>query len=274
MSIEHVEPGSLEFQVEFIHPATMLSLTDADEVDNLLSEVFYGASTEQVVHIRTTLAETTRDAAAELAASPEIRQAVEHHFSPGQTIAAVGDSLTDDIRSWAYILAELLAMVFPEEPPVVLNFGKSGDTTVHVIEKMNSVLAADPDWIIFLVGSNDAKSFSFAPQTALVEPSQTARNVAILDGAARRSHAKVVWMIPPLADDDLIAASPYWADLKMSFTNERVQATRDAIARSITGLDLESAFQRSPRTETLLADGLHPNPIGQKLIAAELLANL
>ena len=274
MSTEHVEPGSLEFQVEFIHPATMLALENADQVDDLLSEAFYGARAEQVTHIRTTLSKSTRDAAAELASSPEIRQAVEHHFAPGQTIAAVGDSLTDDIRSWAYILGELLAIVFPDQPPVVLNFGKSGDTTVHVIEKMNSVLAADPDWIIFLVGSNDAKSFSFAPQTALVEPSQTARNVAILDGAARRSHANVVWMIPPLADDDLITASPYWADLKMLFTNERLQATRDAISRSITGLDLEPAFQRNPKTNTLLADGLHPSPIGQKLIAAELLGNL
>ncbi|MBC7519219.1 MAG: hypothetical protein H7248_10160 [Microbacteriaceae bacterium] len=59
-------------------------------------------------------------------------------------IAFVGDSITEG-GSWSEWFPEVRA----------LNFGMGGDTTDHVLERLDEVIAAGPDEIVVLIGTND-----------------------------------------------------------------------------------------------------------------------
>ena len=59
-------------------------------------------------------------------------------------VAFVGDSITEG-GSWSEWFPDVRT----------LNFGRGGDTTDHVLERLDEVIAAQPDEIVVLVGTND-----------------------------------------------------------------------------------------------------------------------
>jgi lysophospholipase L1-like esterase len=183
-------------------------------------------------------------------------------FRPGETIVAFGDSITDDSQSWAEILREVLVGMFPEHPPRVVNLGRSGDTSAHLIERFRSVAALDPDWLVIMVGNNDAKAFTSAPDTPLVSPGETARNVRLLDRLGRATGAEVLWLAEPRVEPALVAGLDQWRVEELVWSNDLVDASRAAVLAEVDAIDLEPAF----RSELFLPDGLHPNLEGQLTI--------
>jgi len=61
-----------------------------------------------------------------------------------RTIAVVGDSLVQE-GSWDEWLGD----------HTVLNFGVSGDTTDDLLDRLDTIIAAQPDEILLLIGTND-----------------------------------------------------------------------------------------------------------------------
>src|SRR5690554_2772538 len=62
----------------------------------------------------------------------------------GHTIAFAGDSLVQE-GSWAEWLGD----------HQVLNFGVSGDTTDDLLARIDDIIAAEPDEVLLLIGTND-----------------------------------------------------------------------------------------------------------------------
>jgi lysophospholipase L1-like esterase len=97
----------------------------------------------------------------------------------------------------------------------------------------------------------------------LVSHAETRRNLRILDGALRDRCRHVRWVTPPPifgridADPDL-----HWEPTDI--------AAKAALVRAIdpSAIDLWPGFAPAH----LCADGLHPSPAGQRLIAERLLA--
>lgn len=88
--------------------------------------------------------EPTDAHAADVAAAD---RASDEHSSEGAdngTIAFVGDSLTGE-GSWSEW--------FPEYRTI--NFGVGGDTTADLLERLDQIVAARPDEIVVLIGTND-----------------------------------------------------------------------------------------------------------------------
>lgn len=264
MSVASAAPGTLEFQVQFIHPEKMLALpVDPAMIENAVSPVFHGAEPASVADVRARFRDSVVAAADVLLGESDFLADLERlPLGAGQTLAAFGDSLTDDLQSWAYILDEVLRR---RGGARVVNLGRSGDTTTHLLERLPALLALEPDAVVVLVGTNDGKAFTFAPDRSLVAPSESHRNARALDAALRHAEIPAAWVLPPLAEEAVAAECEFWTAAAMMWSNDHLRATRTAIASAVSAAaDLNEAFAGHP--ELLLRDGLHPNRDGQLVI--------
>ena len=191
------------------------------------------------------------------AAEAELLRGTPLPFPSGARVLAIGDSHTDDLGSWAQMLATL------HDGPV-LNAGVSGDTTVHARARVDRLPRADQ--AVVLLGTNDARRHGRAPM--LVSHAETRRAVRALDRALRRFCGAVTWITPPPVDEQRLAADPFLAAGEVSWRLADVAAKAD-IVRAEGAVDLWPTFG----PDDLAEDGLHPSPSGQRLILECLLAS-
>jgi lysophospholipase L1-like esterase len=160
---------------------------------------------------------------------------------------ALGDSHTDDLGSWAALLG-------------LLNAGLSGDTTTAALARLHRLPAAER--VYALLGTNDARRCDDG--SMLVSHRATRRNLRAID----RALPQVTWITPPPVDEARIRADPASEGLTWRLADVAAKAAivREELADVI---DLWPGFRR----EHLAADGLHPSPAGQRLIAEAVLAN-
>jgi acyl-CoA thioesterase-1 len=232
-------PPPLPELVRYCHPDKILGATRLP--GTLAEDAIAGLYGTDVATYRALRAALEAEAASlALDASP---------FAPGSTVLALGDSITDDLGSWAEILRRALPDV------TIANAGLSGDTTTGAIARL-SRLTARPTWALVLLGTNDARRHGDAPM--LVSHAETRRNLRILDHALRRRCRHVRWLTPPPifgpvdADPDL-----HWEPADIAAKAQLVRALDPS------AIDLWPGFGRGH----LGADGLHPSPAGQRFIA-------
>jgi lysophospholipase L1-like esterase len=235
------KPPPLPELVRYCHPAKILGATRLPgTLDEAAIAQLYGSDPA-------TLRAVTADLVAEArAAAPPI---VDPPFAPGSTILALGDSITDDLGSWAEILRHALPDV------AIFNAGLSGDTTTGAIVRL-SRLPGRWTWALVLLGTNDARRHGDAPM--LVSHAETRRNLHVIDAALRRRCRHVRWITPPPL------LTPVYAHPDLRWDPTDVAAKADLVrAVDPTAIDLWPGFT----AEHLCADGLHPSPAGQRLIA-------
>ena len=175
-------------------------------------------------------------------------------LAPGSTILALGDSITDDLGSWAEILRHALPEV------TIVNAGLSGDTTTGAIARLSRLDLGRPTWALVLLGTNDARRHGGAPM--LVSHAETRRNLRILDRALHRRCRHVRWLTPP----PIFAPADADPDLRWDPTDIAAKAQ---LVRALdpSAIDLWPGFG----PEHLCPDGLHPSLAGQRFIARRVL---
>jgi len=210
-------------------------------------------------------------AAAELLADPSVRSMIDRlPLRKGAKVVAFGDSLTSEPQSWAVILGEVLAAA---DVSVVIS-AVAGETTTQGLIRFGHALAEQPDWIVFLIGTNDARTQGPHPTKTLVHHEETARNLAELRGrVARETKAQCLWITPPAVDEQQVARHPGLARFGVRFRNEDLARVAE-IVRDIDGptIELFSELGTPPAAELLMGDGLHFTLAGQKRLALEILA--
>jgi acyl-CoA thioesterase-1 len=103
----------------------------------------------------------------------------------GSTVVVFGDSLAEGVGATAgYDIASRLASALPYE---VVNLGVSGDTTADGLNRIDSLLAADPRVVVLLLGGNDAirklpVKDTFANLSSIIEQIQASGAAVILVG--------------------------------------------------------------------------------------------
>jgi lysophospholipase L1-like esterase len=170
-------------------------------------------------------------------------------------VVAFGDSLTADARSWAEILG-------------LINLGVPGDTTVHLVGRFADVAARDPDLLVVLVGTNDARRHGAAADRMLVPDCETAHNLKLLIALTReQTRARVVFVTPPPIIEAKVRRAPLLRQEQVTW----LAADVDRKAAIVTDLDAEvidsRAALRPPLDRHLLADGLHLSQRGQQRLA-------
>ncbi|WP_188316852.1 SGNH/GDSL hydrolase family protein [Solihabitans fulvus] len=72
-------------------------------------------------------------------------------------MVAIGESTTDDLQSWLEILRQLLALRRGGDGITVVNAAVAGQTTTEALRAMGTTLETRPDWILCMIGTNDAR---------------------------------------------------------------------------------------------------------------------
>ena len=234
-------PPLLSELVRFCHPAKILGGTRLPgTLDATAIATLYGTDVESY---RALADEMAAEAARAAAALPAV---------PRASILALGDSITDDLGSWAEILRRGGAGI--------VDGGLSGDTTAGARVRLTRLLESRPQWAVVLLGTNDARRHGDEPM--LVSHDETRRNLEAIDARLRRCCDRVVWVTPPpIADPVRLEPDLLW---RLGDVAVKADLVRDLDAAAV---DLWPGW----RPEHLAADGLHPSAAGQALIAGRVL---
>jgi lysophospholipase L1-like esterase len=185
-------------------------------------------------------------------------------------VIGVGDSFTDDLQAWLEILRHLLQKRRPQDEISIVNAGLSAHTTAMVLRRfVPNVVAQEPDWIICLLGGNDATRIGPEPNKPQVSVEETAKNLEAMRRIAQaQTEANWVWIAPPTYDEERAAAYPPFKMGQSVFRNEDVVAIGDYIRKQKEPVvDIQAVFGLPASAELQRPDGVHPSLAGQKAIA-------
>ncbi|MFE5322192.1 SGNH/GDSL hydrolase family protein [Paenibacillus sp. NPDC056579] len=197
-------------------------------------------------------------------------------FQAGQTIIAVGESTTDDLLSWFELLRHLIGLRRPQDGIRFINEGISGYTSTQTLRRMSSVTAMNPDWIMCMIGGNDALRIGPEPAKTQVDPEETAKNLsAIRHIAASRTKARWVWLTPPPINEEQAAAYPYFQFGQLAWRSKDIARVSETI-RSLPDpvVDMQSVFKAYVDQPPLGPDGVHPTLEGHQAIVTQLVEAL
>jgi acyl-CoA thioesterase I len=175
----------IEAWVQYTHLEKLYGyLPGMDE--ELLARLF-GLDREEYREMRGRFDANARDAALELLEDDSFAGRVDRlPFREGDTVVGVGDSITDDLQSWLEILRHLLQERRPGDRIRVVNRGLSAHTTAMVLRRfVPDVVSLEPDWVICLLGGNDATRVGPEPNKPQIGPEETARNFEAMRSIVR-----------------------------------------------------------------------------------------
>jgi acyl-CoA thioesterase I len=261
--------------VQFFH-LEKLWLLDPEKKDEVCAAMF-GLKLDAYREIINKYAKCAQQAAQELLSDPVFASRVDRlPFKPGQTVIGLGDSITDDLESWLEILRNLLELRRGKDNIKVLNAGVSADSTNHVISRFQNVTLEKPDWIICMIGTNDARRHGQNPQKILISPQETEKNFAMLRAFAQnQTSASWVWLTPSPVIEEKVTA--YWGApaTRINYSNSDLAVIANIIRRNPEPVvDLWKVFGQPANPNLYLFDGLHPSLAGQKAIAKALVERL
>ena len=149
----------------------------------------------------------------------------------------------------------------------------AAETTTHGLVRVGQIASFQPDWILFLFGTNDARTQGPHPTKTLVHHEETARNIAELrQRVSRETKARCVWITPPAVNEAQVAAHGGLARFGVRFRNEDLERVAK-IVRDVDGpvIDAFSTLGSPPPSDLLMGDGLHFTLAGQKRMALEVI---
>jgi lysophospholipase L1-like esterase len=243
--------SDLERLVRYCHPAKLLATTRLPGLDALDEAALYGVSAERHHVIASAVRREAIEAARALREDDAMRELIAS-LPLEDRVLALGDSHTDDLASWAEILA-LVGMP-------VLNAGLSGDTTADGLTRLHTIPPAER--AIVMLGTNDARRHG--DYDVLVSDAETRRNLRAIAHALHRRYRRVTWITPPPVDEDRLRGAPALLAAGVTWRLAEVDAKAAIVRRECPdAIDLWPVFG----AEHLAADGLHPSAAGQRLIA-------
>ena len=219
------------------------------------------------------LTKGAKAAARELLADPDVAAMVDRlPLGAGARVYAFGDSRSSDPQSWAVILGELIAARRPQDNISIIASAVSGDTTTHGLIRIAEVLAGRPDWVLFFLGLNDARTQGPEPTKTIVHQQETARNLAELRArVARETGARRLWVTPVAVNESQVANHWALSHFGVRFRNSDIAQ----VAAAMRGLgdpvvDLFQRLDAQSLDGLLMDDGLHFTEAGQQRIALEI----
>jgi lysophospholipase L1-like esterase len=273
-----MEPMSTEqmrWLLKVIQPErTVASLPGGARLSQETHAVLLGLPPEVYVAELGRMRAEANEAAGELLADPAVASMVDRlPLRKGAKVVVFGDSLTSEPQSWAVILGALLAARRAADGVSLAVSGVAGETTTQGLVRVGEVVGQQPDWIFFLIGTNDARTQGAHPTKTLVHHDETARNIAELrQRVSRETKARCVWITPPAVNEQQVAAHWGLARFGVRFRNDDL-ARVATIVRDIDGptIDVFSTLGTPPPADLLMGDGLHFTLAGQKRLALEVI---
>jgi acyl-CoA thioesterase I len=230
----------------------------------------YGLDEASYREARAQFDTNAKKAAQELLADSAFAEQVKRlPFRAGQTILAIGDSMTDDLQSWLEILRHLLAETRAQDDIKVINGGLSAHTSAMILRRFVPTLSQKPDWIFCLLGGNDVTRIGSETNKPQVSLEETKLNLLTMRRlAAEMTKATWVWLTPPPFDEERAKSFPpfkmggsIWRNADVLVIGEFMRHQPEIV------VDLQSIFGVPVKPGLQGFDGVHPSLEGQQTIA-------
>jgi len=159
-----------------------------------------GLETDELKKLRDRYKSNAKQAAIELLEDGEVADWIEDlPFEQGDTIVALGDSLTDDLQGWFSIFKHVLEIGRDDSDFNFVNSGISYDTSTDALKRLNrDVLDHDPDWVIVALGTFDAQRLHVAPDRTLVSLADYWENLNTIETVVGEvTNNPLIWITPP-----------------------------------------------------------------------------
>ena len=274
----------LKVEKKFIHIKEILKLNHPEKflaffpgMNENTAAAIYGINVEAYRAIKAEFTNNAKLAADELLQDINFVKRVEKlPFKKGDVVLGFGDSITDDYQSWFEILSFVLEKVFGQNAFKLVNAGWSGDTSLQLIKRFLGVANENPDWIICMIGTNDAIRNKLLPERTSISFEETAGNLDYLTKLAKKkTNAEWIWMTPPNVNPETIDAHPFTEFLQNAWDTEDLRKIAEYMkSRKEPVIDIWEAFGNPVNDELLSSDGLHPSIKGYKEIVRQLVEQL
>ncbi len=239
--------------------------------------------------LRDHFASNAKEAAIELLEDGEVVEWIEElPFEPGDTIVALGDSITDDLQGWFNIFENVLEIGLEDPGFTFINSGLSYDTSTDALKRLNrDVLDHDPDWVIVALGTFDAQRLHVSPDRPLVSLADYWENLNTIEAnVSEVTDNPLIWLTPPpvisdmlkeirlfnfdLFEEDLSSRREILTGKKGYIIDPLGERMHDEDQREVQN-ENEEEEEPGPAPWNYLSDGLHPSLSGHTKTVKELI---
>lgn len=234
-----------------------------------------GISEAELEKLRGRFATNAKEAAIELLEDEEVADWIEElPFEEGDTIVALGDSITDDLQGWFNVFRHVLEVGLDQPDFTFINSGVSYDTSTDALKRLNrDVLTHEPDWVMVALGTFDAQRLHVASDRPLVSLADYWENMNTIEAAvAKVTENPLIWITPPpvitemLQDIRLFEFDIFEQDLssyREVLTGKKGYIV-DPLGERMHEKDQpeQDSDENLPAAWNYLSDGLHPSLSG------------
>ncbi|HEX6981247.1 MAG TPA: GDSL-type esterase/lipase family protein [Balneolaceae bacterium] len=243
-----------------------------------------GLEVDEFKKLRNRFETNAKEAAVELLEDGEIADWIEElPFEKGDTIVALGDSITDDLQGWFNIFKNVLEIGLEDADFTFINSGVSYDTSTDALKRLNrDVLDHDPDWVIVALGTFDAQRLHVAPDRPLVSLADYWENLNTIESAvAEVTDNPLIWVTPPPVITEMLQQIRLFnfdlfekdlSSLREILTGKKGYIV-DPLGERMNDEEDETENEEisGPAAWNYLSDGLHPSLSGHTNTVKELI---
>jgi len=237
-----------------------------------------GLEEEELLKLRNRFEQNAKEAAQELLKEDEVLEWLEDlPFEEGDTIVALGDSMTDDLQGWFNIFKQVLEIALPDTDFNLINSGVSYDTTSDALKRLNrDVLAHEPDWVIVALGTFDAQKLHVEPNRPLVSLADYWENTKTIEEAIKEvTDNPLIWISPPPVIAEMLQKIRLF---DFDIFEEDLQNIREILSGKqgyiVDPMGSRMSSDGEVEAWNYLSDGLHPSLSGHVNTVRELLRHL
>ena len=198
-------------------------------------------------------------------------------FKNGQTVAFVGDSITRDglatIGGYgSLVIRSLEANGIAVKP---IKAGNGGECSIHMLARIDSIIAQKPDWVSLSCGVNDV---GFSPQKANVSLEDYKKATSSLVDKIQAAGISVLLLTPtPVGEDPQNdqnkRMAPYVEHIRaLAAEKHCLLADLNAAMHAAIAGEAKGRTARLPgEAGVFLRDGIHMNQLGDLVMARGIL---
>src|SRR5699024_6805241 len=272
-----------KYLLQFLNLEKRLPLLPGIENPEALAGIM-GLEVNELQKMREHFESNASEAAVELLEDGEVVEWLEElPFEEGDTIVALGDSLTDDLQGWFNIFEHVLEIGLEEPAFTLINSGVSYNTSTDALKRLNrDVLDHDPDWVIVALGTFDAQRLHVAPDRSLVSLADYWENLNTIETTvAEVTDNPMIWMSPPPVLPEMLEEIRLFnfdlSNRDLSSYREVLTGKKgyivDPLGKRMHDEDQnnEEEDEDIPAAWNYLSDGLHPSLSGHVNTVKELI---
>lgn len=253
-----------QFTIPFFHLEKRFPLLPG-KADLKAEAALLGLTEAELQTYRSNIEQNAKQAALELLKEDDIVDAIDKLPLDGsETIAVIGDSITEDGQGWFQILKNVLELSVEKAEFTFINAGIGDNTSTEALRRLDrDVLIHEPDWVFVALGTYDAQRLNIVPDRTILPLSETWENLeAIQNVISEFIKNPIIWVTPSPVISELLQENKLY---EFNIFEEDLQQVRQLVAGK-NGVIIDSLGSRmgkdGPEAWNYIADGLHHSLTG------------